>query len=29
MHVKKLLKIFVVWISNCDVTGIEIWRHYL
>jgi len=20
---------FVVWIGNCDVTSIEIWRHYL
>jgi len=27
MHVKKLYKIFAVWIGNCDVTSIEIWRH--
>jgi len=26
---KKLYKIFVVWIGNCDVTSIEMLRHYL
>jgi len=26
---KKLYKNSVVWISNCDVTSIEIWRHHL
>ena len=30
VHVeKKLLQNFVVWFGNCDVTSIEIWRHYL
>jgi len=26
-HVKKVWKMFVVWIGNCDITSIEIWRH--
>jgi len=26
---QKISKHFVVWIGNCDVTSIEIWRHYL
>ena len=26
---KNIYKIFAVWIGNCDVTNIEIWRHYL
>jgi len=26
---KKPQTIFVVWIGNCDVTSIGIWRHYL
>ena len=26
---KNLQTICVVWIGNCDVTSIEIWRHYL
>jgi len=29
VHVKKLWKMFVAWMDNCDVTSIEIWRHYL
>ena len=29
VHVKKHIKMFVVWIGNYDVTWIEIWRHYL
>jgi len=29
VHGKNLYKIFVVWIGSCDVTSIEIWRHYL
>jgi len=29
MHVKNLQIIFVIWIGNCDVTSIKIWRHYL
>jgi len=26
---KKLYKILAVWISNCDVTSIDVWRHYI
>jgi len=26
---KKIIANFVVWIGNCDVRRIEIWRHYL
>ena len=25
--IKKIIANFVVWIGNCDVTSIEIWRH--
>ena len=28
-HQKNCKKFFVVWISNCDVTSIEVWRHYI
>jgi len=24
---RKTIENFVVWIGNCDVTSIEIWRH--
>jgi len=26
---KEIIANFVVWIGNCDVTSIELWRHYL
>jgi len=26
---KKIIVNLVVWIGNCDVTSIEIWRHYI
>jgi len=26
---KKIIANFLVWIGNCDVTSIEIWRHYI
>ena len=26
---KEYIAKFVVWIGNCDVTSIEIWRHYI
>jgi len=26
---KKIIANFVVWIGNCDVTSVEIWRHYI
>jgi len=29
VHATKTKEIFVVWIGNCDVTSIEIWRNYL
>jgi len=26
---KEIITKFVVWIGNCDVTSVEIWRHYI
>jgi len=26
---KEIIANFVVWIGNCGVTSIEIWRHYI
>jgi len=26
---KEIIENFVVWIGNCDVTSIKIWRHYI